>query len=147
MLAAHDFISCKKEDEVKPKPKTKAKLLTAKSWRISGASFSDSQGSQEVFSLFDACSKDDILRFSADKTVVFDEGPARCDPSAPQTTKGAWDLTSNESKLIVQETANSSQGSLYDVTELTENKLSLRQSDVDQSTNTTYTITLTYSAF
>lgn len=138
------FTSCKKDDE-DPKPKTKAEMLTAKNWRISAASFTVGATTQDAFASLPACSKDDFTKFNADKTLLSDEGTTRCNSSDPQTVSGAWDLTSNDSKLLLQETPNSSSAELYDILELSDSTLKIKQTETINGT--TYIVNITFTSF
>ncbi|MBH8570459.1 lipocalin family protein [Microvirga sp. STS02] len=86
--------SCKKDSESAP---SKTSLLTAKSWKttdvkIDGISVYNTP-------LIDACEKDDLVKFNTDKTSTYDQGTLRCVSTDPQTAKGSWDFTTNETKL------------------------------------------------
>lgn len=138
------FTSCKKDDE-DPKPKTRTELLTAKSWRVTAATASVGATTQDLYASTPACSKDDFTKFNANKTTTFDEGATRCDPSDPQTSAGAWDLTSGDTKLLIQETTSSTSGELYEIVELSESTLKIKQSDT--ANGVTYTINVTFTSF
>lgn len=90
--------SCKKDDSTAPTP-TKTDMLTAKTWKITEVKVAN----QSVFNppFFAACNKDDLTKFSANKAATFDEGSLKCDPTAPQSRTGSWDLTTNETKLKI----------------------------------------------
>ncbi|MCB2409304.1 hypothetical protein [Hymenobacter lucidus] len=150
------FTSCKKDNE-DVKPQSKSDLLTAKSWRASAAVYTITSGtatnSIDLYNGVDpnknpytpACTKDDFLKFNTDKSAVFDEGATRCSPSDPQSSKGAWDFTSNESKLLLSETSTSSSGELYDIVELSATTLKIKQTETDNNVTETYLVT--YTAF
>ena len=92
--------SCKKDDTTSPTPAaTKTDLLTAKSWKMTELKVAG----QSIFNtaLVEDCDKDDLLKFNTNKSATFSEGTLKCDPSAPQSRTGSWDLTTNETKLKV----------------------------------------------
>jgi hypothetical protein len=90
--------SCKKEDATTPAP-SKTDLLTAKSWKVTDVKVAG----QSIYNtpLFQACDKDNLVKFNPNKTATFDEGATKCDPASVQSRPGSWDLTSNETKLKV----------------------------------------------
>jgi hypothetical protein len=90
--------SCKKDDATTPAP-SKTDLLTAKSWKVTDVKVSG----QSIYNtpLFQACDKDNLVKFNPNKTATFDEGATKCDPTSVQSRPGSWDLTSNETKLKV----------------------------------------------
>jgi hypothetical protein len=90
--------SCKKDDTTTPAP-SKTELLTAKSWKVTDVKVSG----QSIYgtALFPACTKDDLVKFSTNKVVTFDEGTLKCDPTSPQSRPGSWEFTTNETKLKV----------------------------------------------
>ena len=88
--------SCKKDEETK----TTKDYLTAGNWKVTamtidpgitvlGIEYTD------IYTLFvEACSKDDLIKFNADGTLLEDEGATKCDPDDPQTTNdGTWTLS------------------------------------------------------
>jgi hypothetical protein len=90
--------SCKKDDETTPTPTlTKTDLLTAKSWKVTDVKIAG----QTIFDspLVEACEKDDLTKFNANKSITFDEGAEKCDASSPQSRTGSWEFTTNETKL------------------------------------------------
>ncbi|GAA4002649.1 hypothetical protein GCM10022408_12610 [Hymenobacter fastidiosus] len=143
MASSLVFTSCKKDKE-EPKPKTRTELLTARNWRISAATYTVGPDIEDVYRSVPGCTKDDFTKFNTDKTTVFDEGPTRCSTSDPQSSKGAWDLTSGDNKLLIQESTTSTSGELYEIVELTESTLKIKQTD---SSTPAETIAITFTAF
>ncbi len=88
-------VSCKKDSEPAPAPPTKTDLLTAKSWRLTDIKI----GGTSFYAFIDACEKDDLIKFNANKSATFDQGATRCDQTEPQTATGKWEFTTNETKL------------------------------------------------
>jgi hypothetical protein len=90
--------SCKKDDATTPAP-SKTDMLTAKSWKVTDVKVSG----QSIYNtaLFQACDKDNLVKFNTNKTATFDEGATKCDPTSAQSRPGSWDLTTNETKLKV----------------------------------------------
>jgi len=67
-------------------------LLTAKNWRNTDIRVSEIS----IYDfLVDACQKDDLVKFNADKTATYNNGLVKCDPNEPATQNGSWDLLNN----------------------------------------------------
>lgn len=88
------MVSCKKDSTA---PATKSDLLTAKAWRTTDITVSGQ--SVYISPFFEACDKDDFIRFNTNKSSTYDQGAQRCDPNDPQTQAGSWELTTNDTKL------------------------------------------------
>ena len=119
------FISCKKDKE-DPKPKTKTELLTTKNWRLSAVTFVTGTTTTDTYALLNTCEKDYFVKFNTNKSLLFDEGPAKCNPTSPQSTTGTWDLTVNDTKLTVRASPTAS-ARLYDVVEISESTIRVTQ--------------------
>ncbi len=93
---------CKKDDNSTPAP-SKTDLLTAKKWQATDIKI----GGQSIYNtpLVSACDKDDLTKFNTDKSVTFEDGSLKCDPTAPQSTTGKWEFTSSESKLKITDSS------------------------------------------
>ncbi|MBD2767198.1 hypothetical protein IC235_04750 [Hymenobacter sp. BT664] len=119
------FTSCEKDEEKEEFIlKSRTDLLTTKNWRVSAVSFVAGTTTTDVYALLPACEKDDFVKFNTNKSLLFDKGPLRCDPSSPQTTTGSWDLTVNDTKLTTRESPTAS-GKLFDVVDISESTLTL----------------------
>lgn len=141
------FTSCKKDDD-DPKPKTKTELLTAKNWRITGDVSTITSGGNTIttdeYADYQACEKDDFIKFETNKSAKFDEGANRCSGNT-QTETGAWDFNSDESKLLLSDPDNGPVSIPFDLVELTDSTLKIRISG--SSNGATYSQTYTYTAF
>lgn len=149
LLAVSTFTSCSKDDkEDNPAPveKTKTEIITAKSWRITGFTFKEGNGPiEDVYAQLQTCTKDDFYKFNIDKTFRFDEGATKCSSNDPQTATSAWDITADGSILLLMEMKGSATAELYDIAELTESKLRIRQTDT--SNGTADVTEITFSSF
>ena len=141
------FTSCKKDSD-DPKPKSKAELITAKNWRVS-ADVSTEVGSNgqtvttDGYAKYQACEKDDYVKFNSDKTLKSNQGTNRCNSSDPQEETGSWDFNSDQTKLTL---VNPNFGGLaiqLDLVELTATTLKTKISSGSGSTLETQTITFT----
>jgi hypothetical protein len=92
--------SCKKDETASlQRAATKTDVLTAKSWKVTDIKIADKSIFRTM--LVDSCSKDDLTKFNANKSVTFDEGTLKCDAASPQSRTGSWEFTTNETKLKV----------------------------------------------
>jgi hypothetical protein len=93
--------SCKKDDK---KPPTKSDDLTSGTWSITAVtSDEDGDGTYEMndFADFDDCFKDNIYTFHPDGKWEINEGATKCGDADPQTTIALWQLTANDTQLIL----------------------------------------------
>ncbi len=142
--------SCNK-DKDDPKPKTKTELLTAKSWRVT-ADVTTTTGitgiptSVNNYVTYAACEKDDFYKFEANKVFKVDEGATKCDPTDPQTEIGAWDLNSDQSKIMLSSPELGGISLPFEIVELTETTLKVKAS-IPATPDNTVTQSYTYTAF
>ena len=79
-------------------PPTKTELLTrGGGWKMTGLFYNGA----DVFDIFPACTKDDIIKFKTDFNATTDEGATKCDPNDPQTYTEKWSFAANETKIIL----------------------------------------------
>lgn len=146
--ASFTFVSCGDDDDdnnnVEPTP-TKTEMLTDKNWKLTGETMSGNGVTMDTFGQMPACEKDDITKFTKDMKVTFDEGATKCSSSAPQSTTGTWEFTSNETKLKLTESGFSQE---FDIVELSASKTVIKATEHDtiQGTPISITITRTFSA-
>jgi hypothetical protein len=118
--------NCKKDDPFLPhRAATKTDVLTAKSWKVTDIKIAD----KSIFrtALVDSCAKDDLTKFNANKSVTFNEGAFKCEESSPQSRTGAWEFTTDETKLKVTD----SDGSVLEAAIRTLNTTTLTITDPD----------------
>lgn len=122
------FTSCKKDDDDK-KEETPASVEGT--WKTTALTMSDSTATQDLYATMDACEKDDLLRFNADKTVTELPGATKCDPSEPDSESGgAWSMSSDNKKLTTTD-------GVYDVLTLDATTLKLQMKDMGLTFNVT----------
>jgi len=103
------MISCSKDDDDNSNnggntTLTNTDKLCGKNWKYSKIE-SDTNGDGvadlDITSQYPACALDNYYTFSAPptQTVVFNEGPTKCDPNDPQTTSVTWTWLANETQL------------------------------------------------
>jgi hypothetical protein len=98
--------SCNKDETTSlQRAATKTDVLTAKSWKVTDIKIADKSIFKTI--LVDSCSKDDLTKFNANKSVTFEEGKVKCDASSPQARTGSWEFTTNETKLKVTDSDGS----------------------------------------
>jgi hypothetical protein len=113
---------CKKSNDSPATTSSRTALLTAKSWRLTAATFTLNGIPVPSSNFFPDCSKDDLLKFNADKTLIKDESTVKCNASDPQTQAGTWAFSSDESKLTIA-VPNSPLNGEADIKELTATSL------------------------
>ncbi len=140
ILAAN---SCKKDDD----EKTKTDMLTGKFWKFTSMNINPAiefNGLEysDLFGLMPNCSKDDQVKYNSDGTIIYDEGPSKCDEGDPQTETGTWVFSADETKIT--ETFDG-ESFTYNVVELTDSSLKFSYSEVADYGNgeQTYTVTVT----
>jgi hypothetical protein len=141
--------ACTKADPIP----SKTDLLTAKSWRLSGYTSTDFVGGKPVvtdyYALFPLCSKDDFLTFQRDKTILFDEGATKCNPSSSQTYSGRWDWSNAETELNLPTPTGSNLNAIapYKVEELSPTTLHVSAMSTQFNSSNYTKIDRTYTAF
>ena len=116
--------SCKKD-----KDPSKNEMLTSGKWKVISSSISppidwdgDGDLDNDLYSLMDACDKDNYTVFRPDGTIEENQGPTKCDPLDPQTDILIWSLKNNDTILVVD-------GEDYTIEQLDETTLRLKLSD------------------
>ena len=92
------FAACSKNE----KNATKTELITASPWKYDNAGMDANKDGSIDFSItsqLQACMTDNTLKLNTDGTGMVDEGPTKCDPSAPQSLAVTWSFTSDEANL------------------------------------------------
>ena len=95
-------IGCNKNDD--DTAFSKKDLLTAGSWKLTAVvSDDDGDGTYETndFINFSGCFTDNYYIFKPTGELEVNEGGTKCDPADPQTDIGSWQLSNNETTLII----------------------------------------------
>lgn len=129
---------CKKEETSAPKSKTE--LLCAHYWKAAALTVNpplDIAGTpiSDLFATFDPCEKDDLVKYNTDKTVIYDEGATKCDPSSSQTTSSTWSFNSDETILTEDD---------EDLTLVELNETTLKLKITQNIAGVDYTYSITY---
>ena len=108
--------ACKKKDD--SPAKTKTENLCASPWLLTSILVEPTLiigGTQitDMFSLADACEKDDKTKYESNKTGINDEGAIKCDPLDPQTSPFTWSFDLTETKITKD-------GEIMDIVQLDE---------------------------
>lgn len=93
-----------KNDVIKDEVLSKTQLLTTGSWNLTAlVSDRDANGTYESddYAGYPACFKDNYSTFRSNGEMEVNEGPTKCSPTAPQTVIKQWQLTNNETTLVV----------------------------------------------
>ena len=152
------FSSCKKDsDTAEIISTTPTEYLTAGSWKITamtidpGVDIGNGILLTDVFSLLDACEKDDLMVFNTNGTITADEGVLKCNPDSPQTSNdGSWSLSSDNKTLTIIPAADNSEDPTIQATVITLNNAELVMSfesegfagDKNESAAYKYSITM-----
>ncbi|NVO30888.1 lipocalin family protein [Hymenobacter lapidiphilus] len=142
LLTVGSFASCSKDKD--PTPITKSEQLAARNWRITA--FTVKQGNNPIvdeFARTAPCDKDDFYQFKADKTFVLDEGATRCSPNSPQTNVSGWDINADGTILLLLEMKGATSAELYEIKELTNDKLRIGQTFTEDGESLIADITFT----
>lgn len=130
-IAAVSFSSCKKDE------KTKMELITEGNWILISDQEKVGSGEwQEFITSYEACEKDNYLKFSANNTVEANEGASKCDPGDPQTMTGPWGFENGETQINIY-------GFVGNIDELSGSRLTV--STTEQVGTLTYYSRQTYS--
>lgn len=121
-LVALSFISCSKDDDPAPANKTKTELITTGSWKFEKGT---ANGIGDISSFIDACYKDNIITFSANKTGNVNEGALACSPSNAGNFN--WEFTSNETILHISTTLFTGGSNDFTLVSLNETNLVVSQ--------------------
>lgn len=131
------LLSCKKETETPVASPSNVDLLTRRPWREVGHTLTPFSSNQKVFiggNVFDGrptCWHDDFLRFERNNTLLVDEGTTTCTPGDPQQRVDTWNFRpgSIDSQLVaaLPHPFTGGQSNLYDIVELSESTLTVRQ--------------------
>ena len=119
--------SCNRDDDPAPQIDPKVRLLS-RSWRTTaitanpGIPETDDNDNPtgrvitDIFSTYDNCERDDIIRFRENLTYVWDEGAAKCAPDDGQVFEaGNWFLSADENTLVLKGGAGTIRGGLFNV--------------------------------
>lgn len=133
--------SCSKDDD--NQGATKAQLI-ARNWKQTD--LLAAQAGLPPVSIFDtffeACNKDDIWQFKSDGTYTVVEGATKCNSADPETvTSGTWQLTDNDTKIIVDDASEPAQ--TLNIVELTNTSFKLSGTETISGTVVTATIVFT----
>jgi hypothetical protein len=134
LLLSALFFACKKDNN-NGKSLSKTEIVTTGTWKITAiVSDNDGDASKETneYAMFPSCNKDDYYTFKVGGVLERNEGPTKCDPIDPQIDNRAWQLTQNETKLVID-------GDEYIIDELT--TTTLRFENVEASYGTMFTMT------
>ncbi len=136
------FGSCKKDSEDEPTSVSKTGLLTSSGWVISSGTMTWFGQTISITDSMDPCEKDDIMNFKSDKTILYDAGALKCDPSEPQTENGgSWAFENNETELVVNEGGDITS---FDIVTLSSTTLKITAAEYDSTFMTDIIITVEF---
>lgn len=128
------FASCSDDKKEDPTPtKTDSELLMAKTWTQTAET--ETMGTAAPIDTYtngyEACEKDNTLKFLAGNILTFDQGATKCDPDDAQSISGNWALTDKTLTMVVF-----SFGGQATIQELTDSKMVLSTSETVNGTTT-----------
>ncbi|HRI58252.1 MAG TPA: lipocalin family protein [Saprospiraceae bacterium] len=132
-VAAATFVACDKDDDNGKSPEEILTSVTC--WAQVKSELYNSATSQWEDQGVDDCTKDDCTNFKSDKTIAFDEGATKCDPSDPQTSVGTWSLSADGKTLTLTQDGISFAGT---VIELSASKVVLEYDILGFKSRTTF---------
>ena len=122
-LLAATLVACKKDSENTP---SKTDLLTAKAWKVTSMTkVATVDGQKYTETSIDPCEADDSFQFKADKSIVFDQGATKCDPTNPQQVTGTWAFSNKEQTKLKVTLPNNFLIGEAEIKELTPNSMQL----------------------
>jgi hypothetical protein len=147
--------ACKKDDP------TRTELLTKGAWTQTAEKYNPSVPFEDTvsnkivyvadyFDFLSDCAKDDILSFQSNGLYKWETGPTDCNSNGQSVTtastvydQGNWVFNSTETQLTLTSSIYN-YAAQYDISELTDNKLTLTTSFIIDTTGTVYTQTNEY---
>ena len=109
-VCAFAVIGCKKDD---PSP---TEILTAGDcWKMTLLEGFDTANNLWVAVPIEDCDADNCFTFKVDQTFSVEEGAAKCDPDDPQTTGGAWSISTDGKKLSLTDSGTTDVGTIVEL--------------------------------
>lgn len=122
LLAGLLAVSCNKDDDPAPAPKTKTQLITQSTWKFDKATaglFGD------ISNYIDACYKDNIFTFQSNLNGNVNEATVICSPSTAGNF--TWSFQSNETVLNVSASLLPTGSNNFNIVTLNETNMVLSQ--------------------
>lgn len=148
-LLTGTFVSCSDDEEEPAAIDPKTALIINKDWRCT-ADVVVSTNSAGVtttidrYASYQACQKDDFIRFNPDFTLLISEGPGRCQPNDPQTATVTWSWNADKTVITMVDPSLDSTNlprELSGPADLTSNVLVVKQTYTKDGTNNVRTVT------
>ncbi|WP_207433591.1 lipocalin family protein [Sabulibacter ruber] len=90
------FLNACSDDDDTP---SREEMLMNKRWQITGLTVSTPLGSIDYYEEFEDCMRDNYIEFRSGGILVMNEGPTKCNDSAPQENPGTWSLEGNTLRI------------------------------------------------
>jgi hypothetical protein len=134
--------SCKKSNDDGDTVSERSRLLSAKSWKWSDVTRTESGSTTSILSTFQVCVRDNLYNFQANGAYSASEGASKCNTTDPDIVEqGNWSFFNNENNLKV----NSGPFEIeYGIAELTAS--SMRLTITDNTGGTARVFTYIYTA-
>jgi hypothetical protein len=140
LLAGLFSVSCNKDDDPAPAPKTKTQLITQSTWKFSAATV----GGIDVSSILQPCQKDNIITFASNGSGTLDEGPLKCNVADLQLNPFTWSFQSGETQLFISATLFAGGSTLFNLVTLSETQLIISQNITVSGSSQTAVITFVH---
>jgi len=117
--------SCKEPTTPAPEP-TKESLLTGADWKYTYYSYNIGAGDIDVLANWQACQRDDLLKFNYDKTktIIKKQGATACSPEDPEVENyGRWYMSADKTMLFIVDVSVDTSSFMIEV--LTDTKLKI----------------------
>lgn len=135
------LFACHKDNE--PQPATTTQLLVGKKWQLQTSIITaPNQSAIDLYALTASYTKDDFEQFDLPNVFTYDEGPTKYSAASPQTQKGTWTLSTDNTQITI---VYSSRATNYVIDELTSTSLKAHINQV-QSNGATSVLTNTFVA-
>lgn len=136
------FTGCNDDDD----DKSAAEMLVG-TWKVISQTIDPAadMGSgpiTDMYSIMEACEKDDLTTFKSDGTFINDEGATKCDTEDPQTEEGTWKLIDGDKKLVIDsDGAGEDEADTLNLSSISDDQAVLQM--MMPMNGTDYTITMT----
>ncbi len=122
-ISACLLTNCKKDKKENFNTKNANDYILNKEWKIYSATVNppfkiNNKYVSDLYENYSDCEKDNFIKYFKDSTVIYDEGPTKCSPNAPQNRENTWFFTNNDTYI-------EEGGSKLKIIELNDNKLTV----------------------
>ncbi|QKG55058.1 lipocalin family protein [Hymenobacter sp. BRD67] len=100
LASLNSLFACHKNED--PQPPTTTQLLVGKKWQLQASTITAlGQPPIDLYALSASYTKDDFEQFDLPNVFTYDEGPTKFSASSPQTQRGTWALSTDNTHLTI----------------------------------------------